>query len=168
MLNSPFGRLMKAVRENEVALESTGKNVAEVRRQVMMFGSGIMAFSGVLLSYYYSYVQHTMYDRVTYTFWPWLMITVGGLGNNAGAYVGTLLCVSILKGLNLSKQSIGPLLIGTQWIKVLGYLENLILGGLLLVFLIFRPQGLVPEKSLMIKGVNYREILSGREEPKLS
>lgn len=165
MMNSPFGRLMKAVRENEMALESTGKNVAEVRRQVMMFGSGIMAFSGVLLSFYYSYVQHTMYDRVTYTFWPWLMITVGGLGNNAGAYVGTLLCVSILKGLNISKQSIGPLLIGTEWIKVIGYLESLILGALLLVFLIFRPQGLVPEKSLMIRGVNYKELLRGREEP---
>ncbi len=168
MMNSPFGRLMKAVRENEVALESTGKNVAEVRRQVMMFGGGIMALSGVLLSYYYSFVQHTMYDRVTYTFWPWLMITVGGLGNNAGAYLGTLLCVSILKGLNLSKQSLGPLLIGTQWIKVISYLENMILGALLLVFLMFRPQGLVPEKSLMIRGVNYMKILWGKEEPKRS
>jgi len=168
MMNSPFGRLMKAVRENEMALESTGKNVAEVRRQVMMFGGGIMALSGVLLSYYYCYVQHTMYDRVTYTFWPWLMITVGGLGNNAGAYLGTLLCVSILKGLNLSKQSLGPILIGTQWIKVISYLENMILGALLLIFLMFRPQGLIPEKNLMIRGVNYLKVLRGGEEPKRS
>jgi len=166
MMNSPFGRLMKAVRENEMTLESTGKNAAEVRRQVMMFGSGIMALSGVLLSFYYSYVQNTMYDRVTYTFWPWLMITVGGLGNNAGAYLGTLLCVSLLKGLNVSKQSLGVMLIGTMWIKVIGYLENIILGGVLLIFLIFKPGGLVPEKVLMIRGVNYKGILRGEKEPK--
>jgi branched-chain amino acid transport system permease protein len=166
MMNSPFGRLMKAVRENEMTLESTGKNVTEVRRQVMMFGSGIMALSGVLLSFYYSYVQNMMYDRVTYTFWPWLMITVGGLGNNAGAYLGTLLCVSLLKGLNVSKQSLGIMLIGSTWTKVIGYLENIILGGVLLLFLIFKPGGLVPEKVLMIRGVNYREILSGEKESK--
>lgn len=166
MMNSPFGRLMKAVRENEMTLESTGKNVAEVRRQVMMFGSGIMALSGVLLSFYYSFVQHTMYDRITYTFWPWLMITVGGLGNNAGAYIGTLLCVSLLKGLNVSKQSLGIMLIGTMWIKVIGYLENIILGAILLVFLVFKPGGLVPEKVLMIRGINYKGILRGEKEPK--
>lgn len=166
MMNSPFGRLMRAVRENEVSLESTGKNVAMVRREVMMFGSGIMALSGVLLSYYYSFVQHTMYDRMSYTFWPWLMITIGGLGNNAGAYIGTLVCVSIIKALNISKQTLGPLLIGTMWIKLIGYFEDIILSTLLLVFLIFKPGGLVPEKILMIKGVNYRQIIRGEEEPR--
>jgi ABC-type branched-subunit amino acid transport system permease subunit len=94
------------------------------------------------------------------------MITVGGLGNNAGAYLGTLLCVSLLKGLNVSKQSLGIMLIGSTWTKVIGYLENIILGGVLLLFLIFKPGGLVPEKVLMIRGVNYREILSGEKESK--
>lgn len=166
MMNSPFGRLMRAVRENEVSLESTGKDVTKVRRDVMMFGSGIMALSGVLLSYYYSFVQHTMYDRVSYTFWPWLMITIGGLGNNAGAYLGTLVCVSIIKGLNVSKQILGPFLVGTPWLKLVGYFEEIILSTLLLVFLIFKPGGLVPEKTLMIKGVNYRKIIRGEEEPR--
>jgi ABC-type branched-subunit amino acid transport system permease subunit len=94
------------------------------------------------------------------------MITVGGLGNNAGAYLGTLLCVSLLKGLNVSKQNLGPMLIGTRWIKVIGYIENIILGGVLLIFLIFKPGGLVPEKVLMIRGVNYKGILRGEKEPK--
>ena len=163
MMNSPFGRLMRAVRENEVSLESTGKNVATVRRGVMMFGSGIMALSGVLLSYYYSFVQHTMFDRMSYTFWPWLMITIGGLGNNTGAYLGTLVCVSIIKALNISKQTLGPLLVGTMWIKLVGYFEEIILSTLLLVFLIFKPRGLVPEKILMIKGVDYNRVIKGEE-----
>lgn len=166
MMNSPFGRLMRAVRDNEVSLESTGKNVADVRRQVMMFGSGIMAISGVLLSFYYSFVQHTMYDRVSYTFWPWLMVTVGGLGNNAGSYIGTLFCVALLKGLNVSKQGVGLMLIGTKWIKLLNYFEDMLLGALLCLFLVFKPRGIVPEKSLRIKGVNYKEIIRDRKPPR--
>jgi len=163
MVNSPFGRLMRSVRDNEMTLQSTGKNVTQIRSQVMMFGSGVMAMSGVLLAFYYSFVQYNMYSRVDYTFWPWLMITIGGLGSNGGSYIGALTCVSIIKGLNLSKQTIGPMLIGTKWLKLINYLEDMILGSLLLVFLIFKPGGLVPEKNLVIKKVDYIGILSEKE-----
>lgn len=163
MVNSPFGRLMRSVRDNEMTLQSTGKNVAQLRSQVMMFGSGIMALSGVLLAFYYSYVQYNMYSRVDYTFWPWLMITIGGLGSNGGSYVGALTCVSIIKGLNLSKQSIGPLLIGTKWIKLINYFEDMLLGLLLLLFLMFKPRGLIPEKNLVIKKVDYIGIVTDDE-----
>lgn len=163
MMNSPFGRLMRAVRDNEISLASTGKNVTEVRRQIMMFGSGIMAISGVLLSFYFSFVQYTIYDRVSYTFWPWLMITIGGLGNNAGSYVGTLVSIAILKGLTLTKQILGPMLIGSQLLQLINYFEYIILGGLLLVFLMFRPKGLIPEKNLHIKGINYVDLILLKE-----
>lgn len=166
MLNSPYGRLMRGLRDNEMTLHSTGKDVAKLRSEVMMFGSGIMAVSGVLLAYYYSFVQYNIYDRVSYTFWPWLMITIGGLGSNPGGYVGTLFCVSIIKGLSLSKQTLGPMLIGTKWIKLINYFEDIILGSLLLLFLMFKPRGLVPEKNLVIKGVNYIDILMGKEKTK--
>ncbi len=162
MVNSPFGRLIRSVRDNEMTLRSTGKNVTQIRSQVMMFGSGIMAMSGVLLAYYYSFVQYTMYSRVDYTFWPWLMITIGGLGSNGGSYVGALTCVSIIKGLNLSKQLIGPHLIGTNWIKLINYFEDLLLGLLLLVFLIFKPSGIIPEKNLVIKKIDYLGIITGK------
>lgn len=163
MVNSPFGRLMRSVRDNEMTLQSTGKNVARLRSEVMMFGSGIMAISGVLLAYYYSFVQYNMYTRIDYTFWPWLMITIGGLGSNGGSYVGALTCVSIIKGLNLSKQSIGPMLVGTSYIQLVSYFENMLLGILLLFFLIYRPGGIVPEKNLVIKGVDYTGILTDDE-----
>ncbi len=166
MVNSPFGRLMRSVRDNEMTLRSTGKNVAQIRSQVMMFGSGIMALSGVLLAYYYTFVQYNMYSRMDYTYWPWLMITIGGLGSNGGSYLGTITCVSIIKGLNLSKQGIGPLLIGTTWIKVINYFEDMILGLLLLVFLIFKPRGIIPEKNLVIKGIDYIKIITGKETKK--
>jgi len=80
--------------------------------------------------------------------------------------VGALTCVSIIKGLSISKQTIGPLLIGTKWIKLINYYEDMILGGLLLLFLIFKPRGIVPEKNLVIKGVDYIKILTGKETKK--
>jgi branched-chain amino acid transport system permease protein len=166
MLNSPYGRLMRGLRDNEMTLKSTGKDVAKLRSEVMMFGSGIMSVAGVLLANYYSFVQYNIYDRVSYTFWPWLMITIGGLGSNPGGFVGTAFCVTIIKGLTLSKQTIGPMLIGTQWLKLINYFEDLILGGLLLLFLIFKPRGLVPEKNLVIKGVNYIELITGKKSKK--
>jgi branched-chain amino acid transport system permease protein len=166
MVNSPFGRLMRSVRDNEMTLRSTGKNVAQIRSQVMMFGSGIMAISGVLLAYYYTFVQYTMYTRIDYTYWPWLMITIGGLGSNGGSYLGTITCVSIIKGLNLSKQNIGPLLIGTKWLQLINYFEDIILGSLLLIFLIFKPRGIIPEKNIVIKGVDYIKLVTGKETKK--
>jgi len=163
MVNSPFGRLMRSVRDNEMTLQSTGKNVSQIRGQVMMFGSGVMALSGVLLAYYYSFVQYNMYSRVDYTFWPWLMITIGGLGSNGGSYIGALTSVSIIKGLNLTKQGLGPLLIGTKWIKLINYFEDMLLGLLLLLFLIFKPRGIIPEKNIVIKGVDYIGIITDKE-----
>jgi branched-chain amino acid transport system permease protein len=166
MLNSPFGRLMRGMRDNEMTLASTGKDIERLRSEVMMFGSGIMSVAGVLLAFYYSFVQYNMYSRVDYTFWPWLMITIGGLGSNPGGYVGTLFSVSILKALTLSKQSLGPMLIGTKWIKLITYFEDIILGGLLLAFMVFKPRGLVPEKNLVIRDVNYIDIIKGKDPPR--
>ena len=166
MLNSPYGRLMRGLRDNEMTLHSTGKDVAKLRSEVMMFGSGLMSVAGVLLAYYYSFVQYNIYDRVSYTFWPWLMITIGGLGSNPGGFVGTAFCVAIIKGLSISKQTLGPMLIGTQWLKLINYFEDIILGGLLLLFLMYKPRGLVPEKNLVIKGINYIELMTGKKTPK--
>jgi len=163
MMNSPFGRLMRAVRENEVTLESAGKDVEQVRRQVMMFGSGMMAVAGVLASFYYSFVQYQFYDRVTYTFWPWLMVTIGGLGNNAGAFLGAVICVSALKGISIFHQMVAPGLIGTEWVGLIGYLEDIALGCMLLLFLMFKPGGLIPERRLHITGINYNGIINEKK-----
>ncbi|MBC8463330.1 hypothetical protein H8D76_03120, partial [Candidatus Bathyarchaeota archaeon] len=107
-----------------------------------------------------------LYGRGDYTFWPWLMITIGGLGGNPGGYLGSLFSVSVIKALTLSKQTIGPLLIGTKWIKLISYFEDIILGGLLLLFLVFKPRGLVPEKNLVIRDVNYIDIILGKDQPR--
>ncbi len=159
MLNSPFGRIMRAVRDNEVTFASMGKSVSGVRRQVMMFGSGMMAVAGVLFSLYFSFIQYQLYSRVNYTFWPWLMIIIGGIGNNAGAYFGTLICVSILRVIWLIQQLIRPAIIGTMWVRLIDNLRDILMSSLLCYFMMKRPRGFIPERLLSIPRIDYSGIV---------
>ncbi len=157
MLNSPYGRLMRAVRENDVTVNSVGKDVTAIRRNVLMFSSGITAVLGVLVAYYYSFVIETNYIRATWTYWPWLMLMVGGPGNNAGTFVGTALIIAMRRLIIVFKWQIAEYV----WYPITIF-EQQLLAILLLLVMIFRPNGLIPEKLLRIPGIEYRRLV--REE----
>lgn len=157
MLNSPYGRLMRAIRENEVTVGSVGKNVVAVRRNILMFASGITALSGCLLAFYFSYVVEANYQRAFWTYWPWLMLILGGPGNNAGTFLGTALIVAMRRTIIISKWFFDSILFFP-----VSYFEQILLGALLIVVMIVRPNGLIPEKLLYIPGINYRQLV--REE----
>ncbi len=157
MLNSPYGRLMRAIRENEITVGSVGKNVIGIRRNILMFASGITALSGCLLAFYFSYVVEANYQRAFWTYWPWLMLIMGGPGNNAGTFLGTALVVAMRRIIIVSKWFFDQILFFP-----ISYFENILLGTLLLIVMIFRPSGLIPEKLLYIPGINYRRLV--REE----
>jgi branched-chain amino acid transport system permease protein len=155
MLNSPYGRLMRAVRGNTVTVNSFGKDSTAIRRNVLMFGSGVTALSGVLLSYYYSFVIDSNFSTPTWTYWPWMMIMIGGPGNYAGTFLGCALIIAVWRLMMLSKWHLArfvwyPIVIFEQQIMVL----------LFLVILILRPKGLIPEKPLRIAGINYRRLMT--------
>lgn len=157
MLNSPYGRLMRSIRENEITVGSVGKNVVGIRRNILMFASGITAIAGSLLAFYYSFVVEANYQRAMWTYWPWLMLIMGGPGNNAGTFLGTSLIVALRRIIIVYKWVFDKL-----FFFPIAYFERLLLGILLLVVMIFRPNGLIPEKLLYIPGINYRQLV--REE----
>jgi len=95
MLNSPYGRLMRAMRENEVTLGSIGKNVVGIRRNILMFASGITAIAGVMNVYYLQFSNESGYQRAYWTYWPWLMLILGGPGNNAGTFLGAAVIIAL-------------------------------------------------------------------------
>jgi branched-chain amino acid transport system permease protein len=160
MLNSPYGRLMRSIRENEVTVGSVGKNVVGIRRNILMFASGITALSGCLLAFYFSYVVEANYQRAFWTYWPWLMLILGGPGNNAGTFLGTALIVAMRRVIIVSKWFFDAVLFFPP-----AYFEQILLGTLLIVVMVFRPNGLIPEKLLYIPGINYRQLV--REEIKV-
>ena len=157
MLNSPYGRLMRAIRENEVTVGSVGKHVVGIRRNILMFASGITALAGVLIAFYYSYVVDNAFRRSDWTYWPWLMLILGGPGNNAGTFLGCVLIVAMRRIIIIYKW------IFEQYLFFpIQYLENILLGLLLILVIIFRPEGLIPEKLLYIPGVNYAKLIQER------
>lgn len=160
MLNSPYGRLMRAIRENEVTVSSVGKNLVGIRRNILMFASGVTALSGCLLAFYFSYVNEANYQRALWTYWPWLMLILGGPGNNAGTFLGTALITAVRRIIIVSKWFFDAYVFFP-----ISYFEQILLGALLIIVMIVRPNGLIPEKLLYIPGINYRQLV--REETKV-
>ncbi len=160
MLNSPYGRLMRAIRENDGTVDSIGKNVAGIRRNILMFASAVTALTGAMWAFYNSYVVDSLYTRADWTYWPWLMLILGGPGNNAGTFLGAALVIGLRRAIIVSKWTIEKFLFFP-----VSYAENIILGVLLIAVIIFRPRGLIPEKLLYIPGINYRKLVN--EETKI-
>ncbi len=154
MLNSPYGRLMRAIRENEVTVGSVGKNVTGIRRNILMFASGITAISGALIGFYFSYVVEANYQRALWTYWPWLMLILGGPGNNAGTFLGCALVTALRRIIIVNKWFLQEV-----FFFPIAYFEQILLGVLLIAVIIFRPNGIIPEKLLYIPGVNYRKLV---------
>ncbi len=145
---------MRAIRENDITVGSVGKNVVGIRRNILMFASGITALSGVMVAFYYSYVVDNAFMRADWTYWPWLMLILGGPGNNAGTFLGTALIIGLRRGIIVYKWYL------EQYIFFpIAYAESIILGILLILVIIFRPRGLIPEKLLYIPGINYRKMV---------
>lgn len=141
---SPLGRTLRAVRDNEVAARALGKNDVAIRRDVIVFASAISGIAGAMITFYYSSVGAGTWDRVAYTFWPWVMIIIGGAANNRGVAYGSLIFVTVLKILTQLKFALASI---TIFPVDVNYLEYVVFGSALILILLFRPQGIVPEKS---------------------
>ena len=137
---SPLGRLLRSVRDNEMAAQSLGKDTTRVRMKILVVGSAISALAGGLYAFYAAGVVATTYNRVDWTFWPWLILIIGGAANNLGVAAGSLLFIATRRLVEYYKDTLVFLPFNVIWV------EYLILGGVLILVLIYRPEGLIPEK----------------------
>ena len=141
MIRSPLGRLMRAVRDNEVTAESLGKNSTQIRIRVIMISAALAAIGGALYAFYVGGTIAFAYDRASWTFWPFLMILIGGLANNKGVIMGTLIFVTMRKIIIFYKDALeGFVPFDVVW------LDFLLLGIIMLVILLYRPQGIFVER----------------------
>jgi len=141
MLRSPLGRMLRAVRDNEMAAEALGKNSNHIRIKIIMVSAALAAIGGALYAFYVGGTIAFAYDRASWTFWPFLMILIGGLANNKGVLIGTLIFVTLRKFIIFFKDSLeGFVPFDVIW------LDFLLLGVILLAILLYRPQGIFVEK----------------------
>jgi branched-chain amino acid transport system permease protein len=130
--DSPLGMLMEAVRDDEVAAASLGKDVVRVRETAVMIGSGLMALSGALYSFYRLFVVQAGFSNRQWSLWPLLMIIIGG-GGGVGALLGVASVEALRRAIILYKYRI----IEAIFFPI-AYLETMLLSLLLLVFLFLR------------------------------
>jgi len=129
---SPLGMLIEAVRDDDVAAASLGKDVVRVRETAVMIGSGLMALSGALLSFYFLYVVECSFSNHRWCIWPLLIIIIGG-GGGAGTLLGVAAVEALRRAIILYKESI----IEVIFFPIV-YLEVMLLSLLMLVFLYLR------------------------------
>ncbi|MGC9171172.1 MAG: branched-chain amino acid ABC transporter permease [Thermoproteus sp.] len=140
--NSPFGRTLRAIRDAETAAAVFGKDIVKFRIRVLAFASAFAGLAGALLAYYFDYTILGTF-LPTYTFIGWTMLILGGQGNNVGAIVGAVIYYAIQTVLDIYKNALQAVLHADPT-----YLTYAIFGLAIILVLMYRPQGIVPEKPV--------------------
>lgn len=136
IVKSPFGRILKAIREDEIFTQSQGKNVSAYKVKIFMISSGLAAISGVMYATYITYIDPTSFTVMESIFIISIVI-IGGAGNLKGSIVGAIVLVmlpEILRFVGLPN-------------SVAANIRQMLYGGLLVVFMLWRPQGFIGEYS---------------------
>ena len=154
-LNSPWGRMIRAIRDNEVAAEAMGKDVTARHLQIFVLGSAICGVAGAMLTTLDGQLTPGQYQPLRYTFLIWVMVIVGGSGNNFGSVLGAMLIWWLwvmvepigLGAVNLITSGLPP----DSWLAVhlsdaAAHMRLLTMGVILLLVLRFSPRGLLPER----------------------
>ncbi|MEC7927735.1 MAG: branched-chain amino acid ABC transporter permease [Pseudomonadota bacterium] len=156
-LRSPWGRMMRAIRDNEDAAKAMGKNVVKRHLHIFMIGSAIIGFSGAMLVTYDGLFTPASYQPLRYTFIIWVMVLLGGTGNNYGAILGAFVvwfiwiesapfALFVINALMSEVDNTNQLKI--HLIDSIPYFRYLMMGLGLLVVMRYRPKGLLPEKII--------------------
>jgi branched-chain amino acid transport system permease protein len=145
IVNSPYGRSLRAMREHELAASALGKNPVQLKMTIFIVGGVIGGLSGAILVGFLQFWAPSvwLYPETIILF---AAVIVGGRGNNVGAILGALLVpVGFEEVTRLIKGSIGPpgLIPALQWVAI---------GLLIIGFLWFRPEGVRPEPRRMFEG----------------
>jgi branched-chain amino acid transport system permease protein len=153
-LRSPWGRMMRAIRDNEHAAQAMGKHVTKRHLQVFILGSAVIGIAGAMLTTLDGQFTPGTYNPLRFTFLIWVMVIVGGSGNNWGSVLGGFLIWFVW----VEAEPVGQWLMSTltagmaednvlrqHLVESASHMRMIFMGVLLLVVLRFSPKGLLPE-----------------------
>jgi len=141
LVGSPYGRLLRAIREDETAARALGKNPARVRLEAFIIGAVIMGVAGGLYATFYAFISPQDLAPIL-TFQIWAMLIVGGAGNNLGAVVGTFVVWGAWVASGFGLAAFAP-----PHVQIYaGTLQYILIGLIIVGMLLAKPRGLVPER----------------------
>ena len=154
-LYSPWGRMMRAIRDNEEAANAMGKNVVKQHLLIFILGSAIVGIAGAMLVTHDGLFTPGSYRPMRYTFLIWVMVIVGGSGNNFGAVLGGFAVWFLwIEAAPIALFTINLFTSGLaennafkiHLIESVPYFRFLMMGLGLLLIMRYRPKGILPEK----------------------
>ena len=154
-LRSPWGRMMRAIRDNETSAEAMGKDVTKRHLQIFVLGSAICGIAGAMMTTLDGQLTPAGYQPLRYTFLIWVMVIVGGSGNNFGAVLGGFVIWFfwvqvepiggfLMQAITSGMEDASPL--KQHLIISVAHMRLFTMGLILLLVLRFSPKGLIPEK----------------------
>ena len=151
---SPWGRMMRAIRDNEVSANAMGKDIKTRHLQVFVIGSAIIGIAGAMLTTLDGQFTPVTYQPLRFTFLIWIMVIIGGSGNNFGSIIGGFLIwffwvQSEPLGLWFISQITTHIsdtnVIKSHLLENAAHIRLMFMGMILLITLRFAPKGLIPE-----------------------
>jgi len=154
-LRSPWGRMMRAIRDNETSAEAMGKDVTKRHLQIFVLGSAICGIAGAMMTTLDGQLTPAGYQPLRYTFLIWVMVIVGGSGNNFGAVLGGFVIWFfwvqvepiggfLMQAITSGMEDASPL--KQHLISSVAHMRLFTMGLILLLVLRFSPKGLIPDK----------------------
>lgn len=135
LTNSPYGRTIQAIRDDETAVRVLGKEPARFKTQILMLGGAIAGLSGAFFAHYMTYIVPDQFVPLV-TFYIWMAIIMGGVARLSGAVVGAFILVGFMEGVRFLRGVI-PGVSDAH----MGSLQLGIVGLVLILFMRWRPQG---------------------------
>jgi branched-chain amino acid transport system permease protein len=143
-IRSPWGRVLRGIRDDELSAAMSGKNIFHFKMQSLVFGCMVMGVAGALYAHYTKAISPDVFTPLYGTFIMWVMLMAGGSGNNKGAILGAFVIWGIWIGTSFIGGFLPPALQSRA-----PYFRFLIIGILLEVILIYRPRGLLGEEKMI-------------------
>ena len=154
-LNSPWGRMMRAIRDNEDAAAAMGKDVTRRHMQIFVLGAAVMGIAGAMLTTLDGQFTPGSYQPLRFTFLVWVMVIVGGSGNNWGAVFGGFLVWFVwveaepagfwlMDVITAGLPEDNPL--RAHLLDSAAYMRLIVMGLILLIVMRFSPRGIIPER----------------------
>jgi len=144
-VKSPWGRVLRGIREDETLTAMSGKDCNRYRRQSFVFSSMVMGIAGAVYVHYTGFVSPQIFNPLMSTFIVWLMVMVGGTGNNRGVILGAFLVWAIWVGSDFITDFV-PAGIVTQ----IGFIRMFFVGMILAITILTKPQGILTQKLVTI------------------
>jgi len=144
-IRSPWGRVLRTIREDEAVAAVSGKNVFSFKLQSFVLGAMVMGMAGSLYAHYAKFIDASSFEPLYGTFLIWVMLIAGGSGNSKGAVLGAFVIWGIWAGAEFLTGYFA--LSGTRAAS----LRVIAVGVLLELVLLLRPQGLLGEERVVSK-----------------